>query len=320
MAKLKALRKDEDLAAVPLDQPVLVDLEPEGSTVQIDDPDDKNEVIDGAARTAEDPGVNVLKQQLEALQRANAAADKRANDAIQRAETAERDRAAAVNSQSQTEADAVQSGLAAAQAEQAAAKVALKAAGESGDWESMAEANARIGRSASDIREFERSAALLADRKEQIKNEPQRQVQQPTTDINTAIDSNPQLLAAEREWLKVHPEAMIDPSRNKELDVAYIKATRKGLVRGAPDYFKFIEAEMGYSQPTARTEDDDDMPVQAPVSRNDRGNDGRPTNGKIMLTPEQREIAKSMNISDIEYARQVAAFDMARKADPEKYR
>lgn len=316
MSRMKALRKDEELAAVPLDQPVLVDLEPEGVTVDTDDQPEPKQV-----QKTEEPaktGANVLEEQLKALQEANRLSEQRRVEAERRAETAERERVAAINSQSKTEAEAVQSGLSGAQAELAAAKLEVKRAGESGDWEALAEANARVGRASSDIREFERSAAILADRKEET---PQRQVQQQPGDINAMIDGNPQLLPSEREWLKLHPEAVIDSTRNKELDVAYIKATRQGLSRGTPDYFKFIDQEMGYAKATpAAQQGDDNMSVSAPVSRNERGGDGRPTNGKIMLTPEQREIAKSMGVSDIEYARKVADFEAARKADPEKYR
>lgn len=313
MAKLKALRKDEDLAAVPLDQPVLVDLEPVGS-VEVDDPADRSEIIDGAERTKEDPGVVVLKDQLELMRKAREASDARNADLERRVKQAERERTDAVNSQSRTEVDAVQSGLAAAQAEQAAAKVALKQAGESGDWEAMAEANARIGRSASDIREFERSAALLADRKDQVQEQPRQQAQ--PIDIMSAIESNPQLMPSEKEWLKAHPEAYA--SRNKELDVAYDRAMRQNLSRGTPAYFKFMDEFMGYAKPDAQAQDDD-MPVSAPVHRNDRGGDGRPTGGKIMLTPEERDLAKSMGVSDIEYARQKVAFEAARKIEPAKY-
>lgn len=315
MPKLKALSKDEDIAAVPFDQPVLVDLDP-GGVVETDD----NETNQAAGKAKdEDAGVNVLKEQLAALQEANRLSEERRLASERRAQAAERERDTAVTSQSRTEEDAVQSGLSAAQAEQQAAKLALKQAGEAGDWEAVGEANARIGRAASDIREFERAASTLADRKEQEKNEPQRQPVQQTTDINSRIDSNSQLLPAERVWLKAHPEALIDPSRNKELDVAYIKATRQGISRGTDAYFKFIEQEMGYSKTQAK-EEDDDMSVSAPVSRNERGSDGKPSNGKIMLSPEQREIAKSMGVSETDYARQVQVLEQRRREDPERYR
>lgn len=301
---LKALSKDEELAAIPSDQPVLVQL-PEFVGV---------EETEGEPA---DTGSNVLKEQLEAMRKANEIALSREReqrvDAEARADKAERDRAAAVASQAETETSAVTSGLSAAQSEQNAAKQALKIAGESGDWEAIGEAQARIARAASDIREFERAAATLADDKGR-QTEPT--TTQPRIDVATAIDRNPQLLDAEKVWLKAHPEAMIDPSRNKELDVAYLKATRKGISRGTPEYFRFIENEMGYSSPT---QEDNGMSVSAPGTRTDRGSDGKPTGGKITLSPEQREIAKNMGLTDIEYARQVAAFDVARKADPAKY-
>lgn len=315
MSKLKALRKDEDLAAVPLDQPVLVDLEPADSVVVAEPEEEKPEP---EKKVEEDKGISVLKEQMKALEEATRKANDRALAAEREAEKARKERQDAIVSQTKTEEDAIQSGLAAAQSEQAAAKAALKAAFEAGDPEAMAEAQVRLGRSAADIKEFERSAAYLAERKEAPVEQP-RQAYQAPQDIHAAIDANPQFLPTEREWLKKHPEALIDASRNKELEVAYIKATRKGLSRGSADYFKFLETEMGYAPPETPTSEEDVM-TAAPVTRNERGSDGRPTNGRIMLTPEQREIAKNMGVSDIEYARQVAAFEAARKADPERFR
>jgi hypothetical protein len=315
MSKLKALRKDEDLAAVPLDQPVLVDLEPEGSAVEIDEhgrtaATEKSGKNDDAVKT----GVNVLEEQLKALHEANRLEREGRIAAERRAEQSDRDRLAAVNSQSQTEADAVQSGLAAAQAEQAAAKIALKVAGESGDWEAMAEANARIGRAASDIREFERSAALLADRKEQTTEV--RQETQRAPSIDEVIDSM-SVTPSERDWLRKHPEAVIDAKKNKELEVGYTRAMSKGLSRGTQEYFDYLDDFMGYAKPQTQ---DDGMSVSAPVSRNERGNDGTVIgDGKIKLDPEQRALARSMGLSDTEWAVQVAALDRAKKADPAKY-
>lgn len=307
---MKPLHKDEDLRAIPLDQPVLVDLEPDSQEPV------KEKTEPKAEPKPEDDGVNVLKEQLRALQEANRLEREQRIAAQREADEAKREREAAVTSRAKTEEEAIQSGLSAAQAEQASAKAELKSAFEAGDAERLGEAQARIGRSAADIREFERAAAAMAERKEQAKAEP-RQAHQAPQDINAIIDGNPQLLPAERDWLKQHPEAMIDASRNKELEVAYIKATRKGLSRGTPDYFKFMDAEMGYAQPD-KTEDD--VMTAAPVSRNERGADGRPSSGKVNLTPEMREIAKSMGITDTEYARQVQALETARSAEPEKYR
>lgn len=309
---MKALRKDEEIAAVPYDQPVLVDLGTEDDIPPAEEP----KPPEVKAKEATDDGVNVLKEQMKALEEATKRANDRATAAEQEVIRARQERETAIKSQARTEEDAIQSGLTAAQAEQESATAALKAAFEAGDSDALAKAQARIGRAAADIREFERSAALLAERKE-AQPEPSRQQYQAPQDINAAIDANPQFLPTERDWLKKHPEALMDASRNKELEVAYIKATRKGLSRGTPDYFKFLETEMGYAQPATQ---EAEVMTAAPVTRNERGSDGRPSDGRIMLSPEQREIAKNMGVSEVEYARQVAAFEAARKADPERFR
>lgn len=307
MATLKALSKDEELAAVPGDQPVLV---------QLPGFDDDAPVADKTAKTPEpeDEGVNVLKQQLEELKRANAIAEERRIASERRAEQAERERTDALASKADTESDAVSSGLSAAQAEQESAKQALKTAGEAGDWNAIADAQARIGRSAADIREFERAIAALAEQKKTSEAAPQTTQPRQFSSVEAAIDAQPGLTDTERSWLKSHQDAWVDTGRNTELSAAYIKATRKGFVRGTPDYFKFIEGEMGYSQ-----NQDDNMSVSAPVSRNERSGDGKPTGGKIMLTPEERDLAKSMGVTDIEYARQKVNFEAARKIEPAKY-
>lgn len=320
---LKALSKDEELAAVPVDKPVLVQLPEFVDENAPDDGADVKQPGGGDGIKAEDAGVRTLQEQLDALRKANELESKQSRERVaeaeRRAEKADRDRLAALADKATTESDAVSQALNAAQAEQASAKAALKAAGEAGDWEAIGEAQARIGRAASDIREYERQAAMLAAQTAAQKDRPAETVtRQAPTDINAAIDANPQLLDTERVWLKAHPEALIDPTRNKELDVAYVKATRKGLSRGTPDYFKFIETEMGYAP--AKAEDNSEMTVSAPVHRNERDNEGRTSGGKITLTPEERELARSMGVTDIEYARQKVNFDAARKADPEKYR
>lgn len=310
MAKLKPLKDDKELSAIPIDEPVLVELEPM-ATGAADDADDPSERIDGVTRTKEDTGVNVLREQLEAAQRATEASNKRAAEAERRAEQAERERHEARTSQSATEADAVQSGLAAAQSEQNAAKQALKQAGESGDWEAMAEANARIGRAASDIREFERAAATLAERKPEPRQEPQRPV-----DVMAAIDSNTNLYDAEKTWLKKHPEAF--GIRNKEVEVAYGRAMDKGLRRGSAEYFDFMDDFMGYAKP--RTDDDGEATVSAPVSRDNRSSaTGQRTGNQIMLSPEQRALAQTMGVSDVQYAQGVARLNKEKREQPEKF-
>lgn len=294
---LRALKTDEEIAAIPFDQEILIEL-PGGE----DEP-----------KTTTDPGAKSLQEQYEALQKLQKADNERADKAERDAQDARRvaaDRERELHEQrtraTSLEGDIISGGLAAAQAEAAAAKVALKNAFEAGDAAAMGDAQERIGRSAAKILALESGAAEIAERKE-VKPVIQEQRQ---IDPVTAIDSNPQLLSAEKDWLKTHLDAY--GPRNNELGVGYERAIKKGLVRGTPDYFAFLEDFMGY-----KTEE---TGVQAPVSRTERGGDGRPTGNTVRLTPEQREIAKNLGVSELDYARQVQAFDAVRKADPEKYR
>lgn len=333
MARLKPLRKDEDLNAIPVDQPVLVELEP-APTALIADDDREEDPPARIERTNtsddEDPGVKTLKQQMAALKTAsdteNARLREESRKATERANEAERRATEARTEVADAETSAVESGLAAAQRERDAAKLAVKTAFETGDAEGLANAQERLGRSAADIREFERSAAMLADRKtqdERQRQEPQRQ--NAPVDLMAGIDSNPNLLPTEKEWMKAHPDAVIDKRRNDRLGFAYEDAIAAGLIRGTPDYFDFIDKFMGYAKAeTRRNNDDNDDErttiVAAPVSRDTRSNaTGQQSGSRITLSPEQREMARSMGLSDVEYARGVVQVNADKKSNPEKY-
>lgn len=320
MAKLRALKTDDELRAVPADQPVLVELEPGGgdADVKVETPEKKPDV---------DDGVKSLQDQLEAAKAATKLAEENAERERTKAREAERkaqeEARKAVEAQKQVasaEDDAVTSGLARAQQERDAAKASVKMAFETGNADQLADAQERLGRAAADIRMYERAAAELADRKEETERQPVQTAERQLSP-EEAIDANAGLMPAEKVWLKGHMDSVLDQSRNQELGVAYTRATKQGLVRGSPEYFSFIEEFMGYKQPASKTDPEDNVTVAAPVSRNERGNDGQiSNNGRVMLTPEERDIARSMGVSDIEYARQKVALDTARRSDPEKYR
>lgn len=308
---LRALKTEEEIAGIPLDQPILIELPGAGEPET-----EKKPELDESAKT--------LQDQLEALQAANKAFEERERAASERAAKAERDAAQARRDaedarkrQNDLESDVITGGLTAAQAERDAAKQALQQAGEAGDWKAIADAQSRIGRAEAKILTFESGAAEVAERKERQPEPKQEQQIQRPADPMAAIDANPNLLPAEREWLKAHPDAVLDTSRNNELSVGYQRAMKKGLVRGTPAYFAELEDFMGYKQPDTQERE---TSVQAPVTPKERGGDGRPSNGRVTLTPEQRDLAKNMGISEIEYARQVANFDAARRADPDRYK
>lgn len=321
---MKAFKTDEELAAIPLDKPVLVEL-PTSTAFDIDESANQEapaeQPDDGAKRIEAD--LAALKAERDRERDRAARLERDAQEARRLAEAQKAELEALRTRSLRDENDLIANGLAAAQAERAAAESELERAFETGDAKAQAQATAKISRASAKILNFESGAAELAERKETVRTEPERREPERSApqDFASAINANPNLLPAEKEWMIRNQSSFNDPDFNKELDVAYTRAVKKeGLVRGTPAYFDYIEKFTGLKRATTEEDDERNPPVSAPPSRQERGSDGRPTSGRIMLSPEQREIARSLGVSDIEYARQVAAFEQARKSDPEKYR
>lgn len=303
MAKLKALRDDKDLAAVPLDEPVLVELEPAdaGPAVEVDP---EPEPPARPKREPDDDGAAALERQLAAAKEAERAANQRA---LQAEAEAERLKARGAD----TEKELLANELASAQAEEAAAQAELEKAFEIGDAKAMAAAQAKIGRAAAKIVNME---GAVAAREDDAKTQAA-----PAVDIMTAIDRDPKLMPAEKEWLKAHPEVLTDAMTNRELDVAYSRALREGHKRGTPAYFNYLNEFLGYE--TARKSDDGGTVLAAaPVSRDERSSTGRRiTPTQVHLTPRQREMAALTGVSDAEYARGLLEMEAEKRANPEKF-
>jgi hypothetical protein len=318
---LRALKSDEEIAGVPLDQPVLielpggVELEGDGASLPPETKKTAAPEIDGDAKK--------LSEQLEALKAAQQAERERADRAER--EAAEAKRAAADRAKEVEEArkrslslegDIITGGLQAAQNDRDAAKAAFRSAYEAGDAAAMAEAQSRMGRAEAKILALESGAAEVAERKE-AKPETRQETRTAPT-FEEQVRSNPQLMSTERDWMLKNKASFSDPDFNRKLEFAYQGAIQKGVVRGSPEYFDHIERATGLK--AAQSEENDDLSVQAPVSRSERTVDGRSTSSnRVTLTAEEREICRSMGISEIDYARQKVAFSVAQKNDPERY-
>lgn len=304
---------------IPLDEPVLVDLGDDDEVVaassdvevvQDDEPVRKKPDEEPEAESV----IASLKSRIEEADAARAESDKRANAESEARANAEAELAQGRSHIADTEANAVAHGLFASQIQVTNAKAEIKAAFENGDATALADAQERLGRAAAEVRDYERLKTEMAQRKPAEKVEP-RQTQQQPRDVNEMIDAM-QLLPAERTWLKAHPETLMDRSRNIELDAAYIKATRKGISRGTPDYFKFLETELGFSPENDMN--DRNPQVSAPVTRNGSPSGGLRPN-QVRLSPQQREMASMLGLSDKEYAEGVIQMEGDKRVNPEKY-
>lgn len=311
MPKLRPIKDEAELAKVPLDEPVLVELEPE--TALSTEPPAKDD--DAPLRSSGD-GADQLAEQLREAQDA-AKRDREAREASEREAREAREEAERLRTSSaDTEKELLSSSLEKAQQECDVAKAEYIKAYELGDPQAMADAQEKIARAATDIRTYEGAIAEFDESKKVLK-------QSAPADLRTSIDQDPQLFPEERTWLKDHIEVMQDPRLHRKLGVAYDEAMAKGFKRGSKGYFKFLDEFMGF-QPDR--EDDDSGSderstiVAAPVSRESRGNSGRPSMPtRIQLTPEERQMARDMGISDAAYARGVQKREAERRSYPEKF-
>ena len=324
--KLRALKTDEEIKAIPIDQPVMIEL-PAPPT---------NEAPaggEGAAQAAEktqteaeqQPDFKTLQAQLEAMKAANQQRDAReAQLARERDEAREAARRAEQNAGDAQQQQAT-SGLAQAQANMAAAKQAYKIASEGGDFAAAADAQEKIGRAAADIRHYETVAAELGQRKtDQQQQQQNRPVEQ--TDMLANMRASPNLLPQEKTWFDQHPEALIDRRMNIRLEDGYNRAIEKGLIRGTPDYFKFIDQHMGYAkvepEPSQADLDTEDISVMAaaPVTRGSQSmTNGNSRPDQVVLSADERELCANMGISEVAYAQQKVKMAQDKKARPEAY-
>lgn len=329
MAKLKPIKDEKELAAVPLDEPVLVELEPAATGAEVEqEPDRREDDKPLAADNKDADGASELQRQLEAATEASRIDRERADTAEREAKTAREERDRLRTDNADTEKELLSSSLSAAQADVAAAKAAYKTAFEAGDPDAMADAQEKIGRSAAKVLNYEGAIAQFETDAKVTKEEPDTDRPAPKVDIMTAIDRDPNLFPKERVWLKEHPEVLTDTSLNQDLSVGYKRAIAKGFKRGTDGYFKFLDEFMGYSKPQREEQDDDTdnsgegaSIVSAPVTRDSRSSmSGKPvTPTRIHLSPEQRQLARDMGISDAAYARGVQKLDANKKADPERF-
>lgn len=314
--RLKPIKDEKELAAVPLDEPVLVELEPAATGVVDDEP---------AVRTVEkeqpDDGAAKLEKQLQASQEAERISRERADQAERdtAAAIADRDRLRSVNVD--TEKELLTSSLASAQAEEAAAQAELEKAFETGDSKAMGAAHSKIGRAAAKIVNLE---GAVAEFEQQAKVEKEAPRTTAPVDIITTIDRMPDLVPKEREWLKAHPEVLMDARAVKELDVGYNRAIAAGHRRGTDAYFQFLDQFMGYADAGERddtTSNERASIVAAPVSRDNRSSvTGQRTSAtQVRLTSQQREMAALSGLSDTEYARGLLQMEADKRASPEKY-
>ena len=225
--------------------------------------------------------------------------------AEQQAARARDEAAAARYHQQHAQLDGLLNAIGASQSAADAAEQELANAYAMNDAAAMAKAQRKLSKAQSDTSLLEQQKTLLDQRQHQARHQQQR----PINDIETALGNMPGLYGAEMDWLRKHPDLVLDQTKNRRLTVYFDEAIERGLDRGSPQFQQYLESRLGIADHahTSTRRDDPEPRYAAPVSRNGSGLDLDPSEmrGKVTLSPAQVDAARMAGISLDEYARQV---------------
>lgn len=339
MPRTRPLRTKEEIAKVPPEKSVTLDLSPQ-EPLDAENPfemEEQEQAQTGsrtpknpdkvparaAAEEAPEDDISDLKRQLEDMRKAQEESELRVSREIKARQDAERlvheqerevfsSRARAEDA----EYDAILNAIGAAEAEANGAQQDLALASEAADHKAVADANRRIARAESRLAQLqdgkeaiERQKTSEAARlKAERENPPERTSQKQPT-VEEYIDQLPNMLQSQKTWLKEHPETITNPRVNTRLQAAHFEAEDKGLRPGSKGYFSYLEERLGFTDAEEEPNDEEEnvkTPVSAPPSRAATNpSTGRQSNNRITLTPEQREMARLSGIDELTYARQL---------------
>ena len=328
MARPKVVRTKEEAAGVDPSLPIQVEVRTDQS-VEVPVPPGNGAAAAPPAAAPRDEGeVTSLKAQLEQMKKETEERTAKLNEQIAAAQRREDDMRRQYNSRDQqtqsamaqayqAQVDAVDNATAAAQSALDSAKSGLAIAGQTQDWQALAEAQERIAEAKTRLVQLADAKANLTERAQRS----ERQQNQPPATVDAYIDQM-QVSWQQKEWFRRHPDVLSDQRKWANVQWAHYQAMDKGLPPNSPEYFDAVDMAMGYKQPPKSEPEEDDEPpapqpqmVAAPVSRESvSASTGRPTTTRITLTAAQREAARDAGVDEITYARGLLELERRKQA------
>jgi hypothetical protein len=191
----------------------------------------------------------------------------------------------------------------------------IKSALDAGDYSKVSELQMEAAKIAARELQYTDQKADLEARAEQEKNAPKIEpVKRNSDPFEAAIEG---MSDQSKAWLRQHRECVTDEVAQAKVVLADKMARRNGLQHDTPEYFAFVEQEMGYrakaqAEPADDGEDveiSDAAPVAkrtsmpaAPVSRDNRLGAPR-TASQVRLSKAEVEMAESLQMTPAEYAK-----------------
>lgn len=246
-------------------------------------------------------GINHLKKQLEDERKARSDADRRANEAQQLANRAQRD-------VQDGDYQLIVSAIDKAKSNSELLKNAYAESMAAGDYRKVADIQEALALNANKL-------STLENGKSALENKLRQPVQQVNNDPVEEFASR--LTPRSANWIRNNPDYARDPKKYESMVRAHNHAMGEGYVPDTDAYFQHVESRLGLRNAPEPEVDDDVVsvaaaPVQkrtaapaAPTTRMASNTSGKPTT--VRLTPEQREMASMMGQTPEEYARNMVA-------------
>lgn len=297
MPRLRPAPKEEEeveKVAAPAEPEVQVEEAPEVE-VEITEPE----------TPAQDDATVALKRQIDELKRSEQLHKERAEQfAKEREEALERARNREAQIQKvqkeayDSQADAISSAVAAAQAELDKAELDIENAISLGDAKGQAAAIKR-----------QSIAAANLTRLQEGKEAAEARSKEPIEPVGVDVIDTWGLPSITTTWLKSNRHWLTDPEKFEDLKGYQWQAKKAGITPHTKEFLAFIEDRMnGVPEPEVEVEEapkPKTPKVSAPVSREVPNSNGkRPTSGKVTLTAAEVEAARISGVTPEEYAKQ----------------
>lgn len=332
MAKARVVKTKEEVAGIPIEESVQIDLSesPVQEVLDLKEETESKKEVAPKPKVIEEPeppseSELALKKQIEALTQAEKKAKEdlatertRSEEAIRRQSELQDQSTKHQEEAVQAQYDAIVNAMEAQKETIESAKRDLKAAEINQDIDSRVDATVRMTQAQANLAQLENGKNAIEARQKAIETAPK--VEQPTNQFERAIA---QLPDRAKTWMRAHPEYMTDQRKNAKIQAFHWDVLDEGHSQFSDDYFKSMEEHLGLrekSKPVVEAEIEEEVEVepqrtrivtQAPPTREAPSPRGGPArSSKVELSSEERTIARaSMSYlepaaAELEYARQ----------------
>ena len=197
--------------------------------------------------------------------------------ANQRTQAAETEATRARTAEAQSTRSTIDSGIAAAKAEQQAATEAFESAFEAGDKKALSAAQLRISNAAADLAMLQQAKAELPEQPVKRVNTQQPQPAPQNDPIEQWVQST---TPRTQSWLRSHMDIVRDPKKSAKMTAGHHDALAEGFVPDTDAYFEHVENYLGLKQKPVAPE-----PSPAPRANGGATTHRRPTAPAASVTP-----------------------------------